>query len=72
MAARARPALRTAAPHAAVPCAAGSEAPAAQCKVCLQPFICTSTEAKLKEHSDNKHPKAAFADCFPDFVPKAK
>ena len=43
---------------------------AAQCKICLQPFICTSSEAKLKEHSDSKHPKAAFADCFPDFVKK--
>ena len=42
----------------------------AQCKICLQPFICTSSEAKLKEHSDSKHPKAAFADCFPDFTPK--
>ncbi len=46
--------------------------PAAQCKICLQPFICTSTEVKLKEHSDNKHPKAAFADCFPDFTPTVK
>jgi hypothetical protein len=43
---------------------------AAQCKICLQPFICTSSESKLKEHSDSKHPKAAFADCFPDFVAK--
>ena len=42
-----------------------------QCKVCLQPFICTSAEAKLREHSDNKHPKATFKDCFPDFQPKA-
>jgi hypothetical protein len=42
----------------------------AQCKICLQPFICTSTESKLKEHSDNKHPKAAFAECFPDYQPK--
>ena len=43
---------------------------AVQCKICLQPFICTSSEAKLKEHSDSKHPKAAFADCFPDFAKK--
>ena len=35
--------------------------PLPQCKICLQPFICTSTEVKLKEHSDNKHPKQAFA-----------
>jgi hypothetical protein len=44
--------------------------PSSQCKICLQPFICTSTETKLKEHSDNKHPKAAFAECFPDFQAK--
>lgn len=23
----------------------------------MQTFICTTTPAKLKEHSDNKHPK---------------
>ena len=28
-----------------------------KCAVCLQTFLCTSTEAKLKEHQENKHPK---------------
>ena len=73
-----------------------------KCKVCLQPFICTSAEVKLREHrrvcgggvtamfvallsplpnshvrfslhghSDNKHPKQTFADCFPDYKPPA-
>ena len=36
-----------------------------QCKVCMQTFLCTMTEAKLKEHSDNKHPKNDFYQCFP-------
>ncbi|MDA9098984.1 hypothetical protein N9L76_08635 [bacterium] len=36
-----------------------------QCKVCMQTFLCTMTEAKLKEHSDNKHPKNEFLACFP-------
>ena len=36
-----------------------------QCKVCMQTFLCTMTEAKLKEHSDNKHPKHDFYQCFP-------
>ena len=30
-----------------------------------QTFLCTMTEAKLKEHSDNKHPKNDFYQCFP-------
>jgi hypothetical protein len=38
-----------------------------KCAVCMQPFMCTSTEAKLKEHSDNKHPKDTFERCFPNF-----
>jgi len=49
-----------------VPC----RARAAQCKICLQPFICTSSEVKLKEHSDSKHAKSTFAECFPDFQKK--
>ena len=36
-----------------------------QCKVCMATFLCTMTEAKLKEHSDNKHPKHDFYQCFP-------
>lgn len=42
-----------------------------KCAVCLAQFICTSTEAKLKEHSENKHPKHTFQQCFPDFVAPA-
>jgi hypothetical protein len=40
-----------------------------QCKVCMQTFLCTMTEAKLKEHSDNKHPKNDFYMCFPHLKP---
>lgn len=36
-----------------------------QCKVCLATFIVTTAEVKLKEHSDNKHPKHDFYQCFP-------
>jgi hypothetical protein len=37
------------------------------CQICRSTFICTSTESKLKEHSDAKHPKNEFAACFPQF-----
>lgn len=31
-----------------------------QCFVCKQGFLCTAAEVKLREHSDNKHPKNTF------------
>lgn len=37
------------------------------CNICRQSFMCNSTELKLREHSDSKHPKQTFADCFPTF-----
>eukprot|EP00976_Prorocentrum_cordatum_P013828 276104-Prorocentrum_minimum.AAC.3 len=39
-----------------------------KCHICMQTFMCTSTESKLREHSDNKHPKNEFLQCFPDQV----
>ncbi|KAG1679468.1 hypothetical protein FOA52_011066 [Chlamydomonas sp. UWO 241] len=33
-----------------------------QCVTCMATFLCTSTDSKLKEHSDNKHPKKTFLD----------
>eukprot|EP00192_Tetraselmis_astigmatica_P016224 CAMPEP_0117656934 /NCGR_PEP_ID=MMETSP0804-20121206/5064_1 /TAXON_ID=1074897 /ORGANISM="Tetraselmis astigmatica, Strain CCMP880" /LENGTH=78 /DNA_ID=CAMNT_0005463359 /DNA_START=382 /DNA_END=618 /DNA_ORIENTATION=- len=36
-----------------------------QCKVCLQTFMGTATEDKLKEHWDSKHKKLDFYQCFP-------
>jgi hypothetical protein len=36
------------------------------CQVCRQSFLCNMTVPKLKEHSDSKHPKVTFADCFPE------
>mmetsp|Transcript_29149 Transcript_29149/g.63354 ORF Transcript_29149/g.63354 Transcript_29149/m.63354 type:complete len:80 (+) Transcript_29149:9-248(+) len=36
-----------------------------KCHVCLSTFLCNSTEAKLKEHADNKHPTKDFYECFP-------
>lgn len=36
-----------------------------QCKVCLQPFMGTATEDKLKEHWESKHSKQDFYLCFP-------
>ena len=35
-----------------------------KCKICLQTFLCTANPADLKLHSDNKHPKLKFEDCF--------
>jgi hypothetical protein len=34
--------------------------------VCRTSFLCTLAPAKLKEHSDNKHPKQTFEQCFPN------
>lgn len=48
-------------PRAGVPPSLTCQFGASQCKICCQPFICTSAEVKLKEHSDNKHPKQTFA-----------
>ncbi|KAJ8634618.1 hypothetical protein MRB53_008885 [Persea americana] len=31
-----------------------------QCKVCMQTFICTTSEVKCKEHAEAKHPKKSF------------
>lgn len=36
-----------------------------QCKVCMQTFICTTSEVKCKEHAEAKHPKADLSTCFP-------
>ncbi|KZV54544.1 hypothetical protein F511_01342 [Dorcoceras hygrometricum] len=36
-----------------------------QCKVCMQTFICTTSEVKCKEHAEAKHPKADLYSCFP-------
>jgi hypothetical protein len=36
-----------------------------QCKVCMQTFICTTSEAKCKEHAEARHPKSDLAQCFP-------
>lgn len=37
------------------------------CNICRQSFAGTFPREKLKEHSDAKHPKQAFEDCFPSF-----
>lgn len=36
-----------------------------QCKVCMQTFICTTTEVKCREHAEAKHPKSDLYACFP-------
>ncbi|XP_051216441.1 uncharacterized protein At2g23090 [Lolium perenne] len=36
-----------------------------QCKICMQTFICTTSEAKCKEHAEAKHPKSELTQCFP-------
>ncbi|SPT17960.1 unnamed protein product [Triticum aestivum] len=35
------------------------------CKICMQTFICTTSEAKCKEHAEAKHPKSDLVQCFP-------
>ncbi|XP_021827299.1 uncharacterized protein At2g23090-like [Prunus avium] len=35
-----------------------------QCKVCMQTFICTTSEVKCREHAEAKHPKADVYSCF--------
>ncbi|XP_021800620.1 uncharacterized protein At2g23090-like [Prunus avium] len=36
-----------------------------QCKVCMQVFICTTSEVKCREHAEAKHPKSDVNTCFP-------
>ncbi|RVW57453.1 Uncharacterized protein CK203_078850 [Vitis vinifera] len=35
------------------------------CKVCMQTFICTTSEAKCKEHAEAKHPNLSFLPVSP-------
>lgn len=39
--------------------------PVPQCKVCMQTFICTTSEVKCREHAEAKHPKNDAYQCFP-------
>ncbi|KAI8465580.1 MAG: At2g23090 like protein [Monoraphidium minutum] len=41
-----------------------------KCHVCLQQFICTTTEQKMREHAENKHPKSDVFVCFPNLKPE--
>ncbi|EER08583.1 small conserved protein, putative [Perkinsus marinus ATCC 50983] len=34
------------------------------CSICRQTFMCTQKKL-LPSHAESKHPKQAFADCFP-------
>ncbi|KAK8969432.1 hypothetical protein KSP40_PGU001541 [Platanthera guangdongensis] len=36
-----------------------------QCKVCMQTFMCTTSESKCREHAEAKHPKVHISQCFP-------
>ncbi|KAI0527507.1 hypothetical protein KFK09_003110 [Dendrobium nobile] len=36
-----------------------------QCKICMQTFMCTTSESKCKEHFEAKHPKNDLFQCFP-------
>jgi len=42
-----------------------------QCKVCMQTFICTTSEVKCKEHAEARHPKSDLFTCFPHLKPEA-
>jgi len=39
-----------------------------QCKVCFQTFMSVTNERSLREHSENKHPKKSFQECYPDYT----
>jgi len=43
---------------------------AMQCNICKAQFPMTQSKVQLSEHADSKHPKAAFAECFPTYVEK--
>jgi hypothetical protein len=45
---------------------ANQQALTIKCSVCLQTFLGTTSSTSLKEHSDNKHPKNSFKQCFPN------
>nr|GLL19391.1 uncharacterized protein At2g23090 [Ipomoea trifida] len=36
-----------------------------RCKVCMQTFMCTTSEVKCREHAEAKHPKSDVYACFP-------
>ncbi|KAJ0982099.1 hypothetical protein J5N97_010354 [Dioscorea zingiberensis] len=36
-----------------------------QCKICMQTFMCTTSEVKCREHAEAKHPKNDVFQCFP-------
>ncbi|KAK8552019.1 hypothetical protein V6N13_120451 [Hibiscus sabdariffa] len=36
-----------------------------QCRVCMQTFICTTSEVKCREHAEAKHPKSDIYASFP-------
>ena len=51
--------------------AANQKAMSLKCKICMQTFMMTQ-KSQLPAHVDSKHPKAKWADCFPDIPdPKA-
>jgi len=35
------------------------------CAICKQPFLGTTSAKSLKEHSDSKHAKQTYQQCFP-------
>ena len=34
-----------------------------ECKICMQTFICTTPDAKCKEHAEARHPKNDLYQC---------
>ncbi|ONI02825.1 hypothetical protein PRUPE_6G224000 [Prunus persica] len=34
-------------------------------QVCMQAFMCTTSEVKCREHAEAKHPKSDVYACFP-------
>eukprot|EP00798_Chlamydomonas_sp_ICE-L_P014357 gene14357-20354_t len=39
------------------------------CQICRATFTYSAKEVQLRDHYENKHPKKAFAECFPEMAP---
>ncbi|KAH0711663.1 hypothetical protein KY290_007299 [Solanum tuberosum] len=44
---------------------ANKKAMSIHCKVCMQTFICTTSEVKCREHAESKYPKSDVYACSP-------
>jgi len=43
---------------------ANAQAQTIVCKQCRQTFMCVASVSELRMHSENRHPKLQFSQCF--------